>query len=146
MHVDCLREDVWRRIYDRLGVDQPYIPAIETDLTRANLGIEQEFDEAPLNTVTVADERPAETSSRPAKRPWPVNPQAASHAHGVPRKKRGCRRESNAKPYFELFQANLRISEGPMVWDIKDLRPSFAGGVQTWSESVLCLLCGADMK
>lgn len=166
MHIDCLREDVLKRVHDRLGADKPDIPVVKKmNSTDTYLSIERQSAEAPLNAVTMEDERPSdiisvqaetntgllakcreESDSRSAERSPPVIAQTARHSKRVPREKTGRPREADTKLYLELFQATLRMSDGPMVWEIKDLRPSFAGSAKTWSESVLCLLCGADMK
>ncbi len=166
MHIDCLREDVLKRVHDRLGADKPDIPVVKKmNSTDTYLSIERQSAEAPLNAVTMEDERPSdiisvqaetntgllakcreESDSRSAERSPPVIAQTARHSKRVPREKTGRPREADTKLYLELFQATLRMSDGPMVWEIKDLRPSFASSAKTWSESVLCLLCGADMK
>ena len=166
MHIDCLREDVLKRVHDRLGADKPHIPVVkEMNSTETYLSIERQSAKPPLNAVTMEEGLPtdiisvqAETStgvmvkcreesdSRSAEWSTPVISQTARHSKRLARKKTGRPRESEAKAYLEPFQATLRMSDGPMVWEIKDLRPSFAGSAKTWSESVLCLLCGADMK
>ena len=165
MHVDCLRKDVLKRVHDRLGGDKLHIPAVNMNFTDTYMTVERQSAHAPLKAVTMEDERPfdtisvqAETStgvlamcreesdSRSSERSPPAISQTARHSKRLPRKKTGRPRESEAKPYLELFQVTLRMSDGPMVWEIKDLRPSSAGSAKTWSESVLCLLCGADMS
>lgn len=49
------------------------------------------------------------------------------------------------KPYEGLFDANLRLNEGPTVWVITDLREHIQGGDRTWTEPVECLICGTTV-
>jgi hypothetical protein len=46
------------------------------------------------------------------------------------------------KPYAELFEADLKMQEGPTVWEIRDLRENVTGGEKTWTEKAHCLICG----
>ncbi|KAM0542033.1 hypothetical protein ACHAO7_010155 [Fusarium culmorum] len=47
------------------------------------------------------------------------------------------------KPYAGLFEANLKMQDGPTVWEIRDLRESVPGDEKTWTEKACCLICGA---
>lgn len=62
-------------------------------------------------------------------------------------KKRG--RNSTAakeKPYLGLFEAELRMNQVPVVWEITDLRNNVPGGVKVWTESASCLVCNSTIE
>jgi hypothetical protein len=50
------------------------------------------------------------------------------------------------KPYAGLFKANLKMQEGPTVWEICDLRENVMGGEKSWTEKAYCLICGAGIE
>ncbi|KAJ3495911.1 hypothetical protein NLG97_g3047 [Lecanicillium saksenae] len=160
MHIGCLRQDVLKCVYDQLGTDQPYVLTATTTTTESSFGLQRQSAQAAL-----AGERPSDggsahpnteaselaknledNSMQPTELTALATSQNARHAKYVPKKKVRRQRKSDAKPYLGLFQATLLMNEGPMVWEIKDLRPGFADSMQTWSESVLCLLCGTNVK
>ena len=58
------------------------------------------------------------------------------------RKKAG----EEAKPYEGLFEATLKMSDGPTVWEVRDLRENVKGGEKTWTEKAECLVCGTAIE
>lgn len=184
MHLECLRDDVLRRIYDRLGADRPHIakepPAIKKEEDDA---VKRESPQAPLSPPKLEQEQPkatiavhgdANTDDAPVKRleselllppkqseedaeptppaepvAQPQQPRVVKPAKGVARRKDARRRASSAPvkaPYLDLFEANLRMADGPMAWEIKDLRQDVDGGVKTWTESASCLICNTNIE
>ncbi|OAA59525.1 Bromo adjacent region [Akanthomyces lecanii RCEF 1005] len=107
MHIDCLREDVLKRVHDRLGADKPHIPVVkEMNSTDTYLSIERLSAKPPLNAVTMEDGLPTdiisaqaktstgvlvkcreESDSRSAERSTPVISQTARHSKRLPGKK-----------------------------------------------------------
>ncbi|KAF5694449.1 hypothetical protein FDENT_1178 [Fusarium denticulatum] len=47
------------------------------------------------------------------------------------------------KPYIGLFEASVKMQNGPTAWEINDLRDNVIGSDRTWTENARCLLCGA---
>lgn len=59
------------------------------------------------------------------------------------KKRRG---KNDDKPYQGLFQASLVLSEGPIFWEITDLRPNIKGGERIWKERANCLVCNTTIQ
>lgn len=59
---------------------------------------------------------------------------------------KGSRPKADQTLYLQLFQATLHMVNGPIAWEVKDVRLGFAGTIQTWSEPVLYLLCSAKVE
>ncbi|KAG6018312.1 hypothetical protein E4U41_003976 [Claviceps citrina] len=85
--------------------------------------------------------------STPGPPPGPL-PNSASRrsvksasASASAKKGRGKKAVAEEKPYEGLFQAKLRMKEGPMAWEITDLRANIRGGDRTWTERAACLVC-----
>ena len=121
MHIDCLRKDMLKRVHDRLGCDKLRITAVNMNFTDTYMTAERQSAHAPLNAVTMEDERPSDTifvqaetstgvpakyreesDSRSSERSPPAISQTARHSKRLPRKKTGRPRESEAKPYSTL--------------------------------------------
>lgn len=51
-----------------------------------------------------------------------------------------------AQPWLALFAADLRMSDGPMLWEIKDLRQGVSGGSPSWTEPAHCLICSHTIE
>jgi hypothetical protein len=103
---------------------------VHSDKNRGNIHVKEIVPETPLVTGN-STPRPTPSKSiiaTPAKR----------SAKNDNKKKMG-----SFKPYAGLFEANLRMQDGPTVWEIRDLRESVTGGEKTWTEKVHCLICGA---
>ena len=161
MHHECLTHDILMQVYSRLGTDKPHgtdgavsneeearnitchlSPAgaekkeaihtidIHSEMSRGNIQVKQIVPETPLVTRN-STPRPTPSNSiiaTPAKRP----------AKNDNKKKMG-----SFKPYAGLFEANLRMQDGPTVWEIRGLRKSVTGGEKIWTEKACCLICGA---
>lgn len=50
-----------------------------------------------------------------------------------------------AKPYKGLYEAHMRLDDGPTAWVIRDLRNNVVGGHKMWLEKVSCLLCSYEI-
>ncbi|KPA38502.1 hypothetical protein FLAG1_08662 [Fusarium langsethiae] len=161
MHHECLTHDILMQVYARLGTDNPHrtdgavsneeeaknVPChlsptgaekkeanrtidVHSEKSRGDIHVKEIVPETPLVTRN-STSRPTPSKSiiaTPAKRP-------AKNDH---KKKMG-----SCKPYARLFEANLKMQEGPTVWEIRDLRESVTGGEKTWTEKAYCLICGA---
>ncbi|KAM0543415.1 hypothetical protein ACHAO7_009401 [Fusarium culmorum] len=110
-----------------------YTIDVHSEKSRGNIHVKGIVPETP---VVIRNSTPRPTSSksiiatpkRPAKRP----------AKNDNKKKMG-----SFKPYAGLFEANLKMQDGPTVWEIRDLRESVPGDEKTWTEKACCLICGA---
>ncbi|KAM0364328.1 hypothetical protein ACHAPK_010715 [Fusarium culmorum] len=164
MHHECLTHDILMQVYARLGTYKPhqtygavsdeeeakdvtchlpptgaeekeaiYTIDVHSEKSRGNIHVKGIVPETP---VVIRNSTPRPTSSksiiatpkRPAKRP----------AKNDNKKKMG-----SFKPYAGLFEANLKMQDGPTVWEIRDLRESVPGDEKTWTEKACCLICGA---
>lgn len=162
MHIECLREDVLKRVYDRLGTDRPHIPEPPPIKKEAVDAVKRESPQAPLSPPKGEDEHPRATiavhgdadtdaavKQTDVGMPKPTEPTPpATHlprperpSRGLLRKKSAKGRLPNSKPWLELFEGDLRMNDGPMVWEMKDLRQGVTGGSKTWTEPPFCLLC-----
>lgn len=93
----------------------------------------------------LSSRRSESTSKAPTHTPTPGPPNSASQrsvkwSSSTTKKSRG-KKMAEEKPYQGLFQATLRMKEGPMAWEITDLRPNIKGGDRTWTERAACLVC-----
>ncbi|TQV95851.1 Bromo adjacent region [Cordyceps javanica] len=163
MHLECLRQDVLKRVYQRLGTDRPHIPEPPAIKKEEEDSIKRESPQAPLSPpkgdddqlrATIAVHGDANTDAAvkqsdegTPKLPEPTPPAAQlplpeMPIRGLARKKSARSRGPTSKSWLDLFEADLRMSDGPMVWEVKDLRQGVTGGSKTWTEPALCLLCG----
>lgn len=163
MHIDCLRDDVLERVYNRLGTDRPHIvkeppvkkePTIKKESAQEPLSPPKGDDEQTRATIAVhgdantddaavqpSIENSTDQALQAAQLDLPERPK------GLVRKKSVKGRATNAKPWVDLFDADLRMSDdGPMVWNIEDKRPGVTGGSKTWTERAICLLCGNKIE
>ncbi|CAG1979606.1 unnamed protein product [Fusarium graminearum] len=102
---------------------------VHSEKSRGDIYVKEIVPETPLVTRN-STSRPTPSKSiiaTPAKRP----------AKNDQKKKMG-----SFKLYARLFEANLKMQEGPTVWEIRDLRESVTGGEKTWTEKAYCLICG----
>ncbi|KAL7940359.1 hypothetical protein V8C42DRAFT_349552 [Trichoderma barbatum] len=160
MHYDCLLDDVLTRVYDRLGTDIPHKsekPAIKEETkedtkddpkegTKGDLlygllspSVEGEDRKSPIVAnseikdqvhVQRDDESSKDTETLTLA---PLKPSDMSSKSALA--KRG------KKTWGGLFEATLKINEGPMVWQVTDLREGIEGGKKKWTEPGYCLLC-----
>jgi hypothetical protein len=160
MHHDCLSHDVLMRVYDRLGTDKPHRteePAIKEEKTdeeaarplspmesgekdtQATIDVRSGGVQDSVIAKKAITETPR-TTATPTPVPTPSNADTPlkSSAKKI-RKKKGI----DYKPYVGLFEATLKMNDGPTVWEIKDLRENVTGGEKEWTESANCLLCGS---
>lgn len=166
MHYDCLLDDVLTRVYDRLGTDIPHKsekPAIKEETkedtkeepkegTKGDLpyrllspSVEGEDRKSPIvasseikDQVLVKQRDDESSKDTETPTPAPPNPSDTSKAALA---KRGKRKKSSKKPWEGLFEASLKMNEGPTVWQITDLREGVEGGEKKWTEQAHCLLC-----
>lgn len=162
MHHECLSHDVLTRVYDRLGADKPHLkeePMVKEEKTDEEAARPlsptdaQEKETQPTidvrsggaqDNVHVRKPNPESprTTSTPTPGPTPSNPSTEGRASA---KKNRKKKSIDYKPYQGLFEATLKMSDGPTVWEIEDLRDNVKGGEKTWTEQANCLLCGVTI-
>ncbi|EXK75776.1 hypothetical protein FOQG_19459 [Fusarium oxysporum f. sp. raphani 54005] len=163
MHLECIAHDILMQVYERLGTDKPQ--QIEgssvkeekpEEATRPLSPIDAEEQKAQ-STVNVRDgttqdnvhvkkavrETPRETETLT---PGPTPSRSIASASVKGSAKRGRKKKiADSKPYLGLFEANLKMQDGPTAWEIRDLRENVTGGDKTWTEKASCLECGANI-
>lgn len=167
MHYDCLLDDVLARVYDRLGTDLPHKsekPVIKEEAkedakeepkegAKGDLpfrllspSVEGEDRKSPIvasseikDQVLVKQQDNESSKATETPTPAPTNPSDKSSKNALA--KRGKRKKSSKKPWEGLFEATLKMNEGPTVWEITDLREDVEGGEKKWTEQAHCLLC-----
>ncbi|RFN44017.1 hypothetical protein FIE12Z_11749 [Fusarium flagelliforme] len=161
MHHECLTHHILMQVYARLGTNKPHrtdgavsneeeaknvtchlSPTgaekkeaihtidIHSEKSRGNIHVKQIVPETPL---VIRNSTPRPTPSKPI-----IATPAKRSAKNDNKKKMG-----SFKPYAGLFEANLKMRDGPTVWEIRDLRKRVTGGEETWTEKACCLICGA---
>ncbi|EXK78825.1 hypothetical protein FOQG_16524 [Fusarium oxysporum f. sp. raphani 54005] len=50
----------------------------------------------------------------------------------------------DSQPYLGLFKATIRMQDGPIAWEIRDLRENVTGGDKAWTEEAHCP-CGSSI-
>lgn len=130
MHDDCLRRDALMRVYERLGKKTPQVFDNEPELKKE----EAEGLVSPPATDTEKKEADEQPALEEIKLPLFVGPRPAAERASA---KKGPKKEA----YRGLFDATVRLNDGPTVWQIKDLRPNVSGGSKTWLEQAFCLFC-----
>ncbi|UKZ46559.1 hypothetical protein TrVGV298_000764 [Trichoderma virens] len=167
MHYDCLLDDVLTRVYDRLGTDIPHKlekPAIKEETkeepkdepkegTKGDLpyrllspSVEGEDRKSPIvanNEIKdqVLVKQGDDESSKDTETPTPAPQNPSDKSSKLALAKRGKRKKSSKKPWEGLFEATLKMNEGPTVWQVTDLREGVEGGEKKWTEPAYCLLC-----
>ncbi|KAF4978058.1 hypothetical protein FZEAL_5523 [Fusarium zealandicum] len=167
MHRECLSHEVLMKVYERLGTSKPHRsegtivkeektsdeakrPLSPTDAeeketqptidvrsgeTQDNVHVKKPTRETPRNTDTPT---PGPTPSRGSAQKGTIQASTKSSA------KKGRKKKAiDFKPYEGLFEASLKMNDGPTVWEIRDLRENVTGGDKTWTENAYCLLCSA---
>ncbi|KAH7133559.1 hypothetical protein EDB81DRAFT_105443 [Dactylonectria macrodidyma] len=162
MHHECLSHDVLTRVYDRLGADKPHLkeepmvkeekndeeatrPLSPTDAeekeTQPTIDVRSGGAQDNVHVRKAVAESPR-TTATPTPGPTPSNPSTEARASA---KKNRKKKSMDYKPYEGLFEATLKMSDGPTVWEIQDLRQNVTGGEKTWNEKAHCLLCGVTI-
>ncbi|OAA64974.1 Bromo adjacent region [Cordyceps fumosorosea ARSEF 2679] len=163
MHMECLRQDVLKRVFDRLGADHPQLPELavikkeehedcfKMKLPQAPLSPPPGEDDPPRAAIAVHGDEITNGVVKQLDKDTPklaelTPPTANAPLHktlrkGMANKLPLRKRTSISKPQLDIFKADLRMSDNPMMWQIDDLRENVIGGVKTWPEPVICLLC-----
>ncbi|KAH7303006.1 hypothetical protein B0I35DRAFT_365619, partial [Stachybotrys elegans] len=164
LHYECLLDDLLLRVYEQLGTTKPHItqqPLLkeekddekgtrplsptETGGEDAQPTIDVRGAEASKNAlVKQADGGTPRTAQTPT--PGPVATLVETPTKPVVEKKRRKKKNSDYKPYQGLFEASLKMNDGPTIWEIKDLRENVSGGEKTWTEQVRCLVCSKTIE
>lgn len=169
LHYECLEHDVLMRTFERLGKGKPHKSA-ELDGSAAKAARDDKLPAALRSTTpnNVKGEEPTQSAaigvkagengdSVPMKQidgitpkttesPMPGMPMPA--AEKLPRMssgKKGRPRKVESRPYEGLFEASLKLDDGPTMWRITDLRAKVSGGDRTWTERAQCLVCGTKI-
>lgn len=152
------------RVYERLGAHKPHVSE-KKEQPSVKMEIDEEPVPRPLTPTENKEERspsaidvkgPSEngdhapvvqnsdsTPKGPTQTPTPGPPNSVGprSAKSASTKKGRGKKGVEDKPYEGLFEATLKMSEGPMVWEITDLRTKIVGGDRTWTERAECLVC-----
>ncbi|KAM0461324.1 hypothetical protein ACHAPV_004643 [Trichoderma viride] len=168
MHLDCLLDDVLTRVYDRLGTDTPHKPEKPVIKQEAKEDIIKEKPKEGTNgdlpyrllSPDEAEDRKSpiaansevkdqvlvkqrdDESSKATETPTPAPDKSSKFGFA----KRGKRKRLSKKPWEGLFEATLKMNEGPTVWEITDLREGIEGGEKKWTEQAYCLLCSTVIE
>ncbi|KAL6790227.1 hypothetical protein GGI42DRAFT_219551 [Trichoderma sp. SZMC 28013] len=172
MHYDCLLDDVFTRVYDRLGTEYPHKsekPAVKEGTNQDTIdkpkegakgdlpygllspSVEEEDRKSPRvansekkNQAPVKQRE--DESSKDTETPTPTPPNTSDKCSKSALAKRGKCKKSLKKPWVGLFKATHKMNEGPLVWQVTDLREGVEGGEKKWTELAYCLLCGTLIK
>ena len=163
LHYDCLLDDVLTSVYERLGTTKPHVSKngdVKTEKEEEKNGTKLDSMATPngdvkdvkpmidvqggetMDNVSVKEldeaspkklETPPATSLSSAPLPNSNKPSA---------EKRGRKKKTmDGKPYYGLFEASLKMNDGPMLWKIRDLRENVSGGDRAWTERAQCPIC-----
>jgi hypothetical protein len=72
----------------------------------------------------------------------PRTKEFSTNARAKPPANKDRKKSTDFKPYVGLFEATLKLDDGPIKWKICDLQEHVLGGEKAWDEEVYCLLCG----
>lgn len=143
MHHECLNHDVLLRVYDELGTDKAHIK--DQQAVKEESG---ECTASPLSPTGTGEKETQPTidvRSDGFQRSGLVRGADGETLRlGAPNlsvTQKGRKKGMDHNPYEGLFQATLKMSDGPIVWEIEDLRENVCGGDKTWTEQAHCLLC-----
>ena len=161
MHHECLTHDILMQVYVRLGTDKPHRTdeavsnaeeaknaicnlsptGAEKKETIRTIDVQYEKSRGNIHVKEIIPETPLVTRNS-TPRPTPLK---SIMAGPVKRSTKNDQKKKveRSKPYAGLFEAKLKMQEGPTAWEIRDLRESVTGGEKTWTEKVHCLICGA---
>ncbi|KAF9769327.1 hypothetical protein IL306_013268, partial [Fusarium sp. DS 682] len=96
-----------------------------------------------VHVKKAARETHGETGT-PTRGPTPSRSIVNASAKGSAKKGRK-KKTGDSKPYLGLFEATLKMQDGPTAWEIRDLRENVTGGDEAWTEKAHCLLCGSTI-
>ncbi|KAF7552190.1 hypothetical protein G7046_g7491 [Stylonectria norvegica] len=153
MHSECLEHDVLLKVFNRLGTDKRHVlePAGKGDkkedgMTRPLSPTEaKEQETQPTIDVRLSAAQGSDKeSSHQAETATPKGQMKVpeSTIKSASAKKGRKKKDVEYKPYVGLFEASLKMTDGPTAWEITDLRKKLPVGVMTWMEPAQCLLCG----
>lgn len=148
-------------MYQRLGTDTPHMaPKSVKEEDEDNDEKPEKEPQAPLSptelkaeetqpTIAVrgsenSDSSGVKQSDEETPRPRVISQSTSQNAINDKKKPPGRKRRASAKVYRGLFEATLRMNDGPMVWEVKDLRD--VGGDKSWTEPANCLVCGTTIE
>ncbi|EWZ28451.1 uncharacterized protein FOBCDRAFT_251731 [Fusarium oxysporum Fo47] len=163
MHDECMAHDILTQVYERLGTDKSHRtegsivkegkpkeatrPLSPTDAmekeTQPTIDVGSGETNDNVYVKKAARETPRETET-PTPGPTPSRSIATASVKG-PAKKGRKKKIADSKPYLGLFEATLKMQDGPTTWEIRDLRENVTGGDETWTEKAHCLLCGSSI-
>ncbi|KAL9561842.1 hypothetical protein ACKAV7_014104 [Fusarium commune] len=131
--------------YERLGTDKPHRteaailnkekakatrPLSPTDAeekeTQPTINVRYGETQYNVHVKEVVRETPLETKNL-TPRPTPSRSITAAPAKGSAKQGRK-KKTGDYKPYAGLFEANLKMQEGPTAWEIRDLCENVIGG------------------
>jgi len=147
MHEDCLRHDALMRVYERLGKKMPQIFEGEPDVKK------EEPPPEGLVSPPATDAEKKEAEDKPSlqlndiKLPLFVGGSRPSPSPGAGARGRSStpKKALKKEPYKGLFEAEIRLNDGPTAWQIKDLRSNVDGGSKTWLEQTYCMFCNQSI-
>ncbi|OBS16533.1 hypothetical protein FPOA_12852 [Fusarium poae] len=163
MHHECMVHGILMQVYERLGTDKPHRsegflvkeenpekaihPPSPTDAeekeAQPTINIRPGETNDNVHVKKAARETPHETET-PTPGQTPSRSIATASAKGSAKK--GYKKKTGySKPYLGLFEATLKMQDGPTAWEIRDLRENVTGGDKTWTEKAHCLLCGSTI-
>ncbi|EXK26396.1 hypothetical protein FOMG_17010 [Fusarium oxysporum f. sp. melonis 26406] len=163
MHQECMAHDILMQVYERLGTDKPHrteglmvekmkleeatdplspIDA-EEQKTQSTVNVRDGTTQANIHVKKAVRETRREIET-PTAGPTPSKSIATASVKGSAKGGRK-KKIADSKPYQGLFEANLKLQDGPTAWEIRDLRENVTGGDKTWTEKASCLECGANI-
>ncbi|KAG7421694.1 hypothetical protein DER46DRAFT_48417 [Fusarium sp. MPI-SDFR-AT-0072] len=163
MHHECMAHEILLQVYERLGTDKPHRtegsavkeekpeeatrPLSPTDAgekeTQPTIDVRSGETSDNVHVKKAARETPRETET-PTPGPTPSRSITTASVKGSAKKGRK-KKAADSKPYLGLFEATLKMQDGPTAWEIRDLRENVTDGDKTWIEKAHCLLCGSSI-
>ncbi|GKU07859.1 unnamed protein product [Fusarium langsethiae] len=161
MHHECLTHDILMQVYAQLGTDKPHrtdeavsneeetknvtcqllTTGAEKKETIRTIDVHSEKSQGNIHVKKIVPETTLVTRSS-TLRQTPLKSIIAPPAKGSAKNDQKKKLEI-WRPYAGLFEANLKMQEGPTAWEIRDLRETVTGGEKAWTEKAHCLICGA---
>lgn len=159
MHAECITHDVLMRVYEKLGNDKPHESAIKDEKAEERTARPlSPTDIGEKETQPTIDVRSGESQGNiVARKADPEGPKSTEVSTPVPasstvdvlpksstaKKSRSKKKLMEYKPYKDKFQAALKLSQDPTVYEVEDLRGNVTGGDKIWTERAHCLFCGS---
>ncbi|KAI1461716.1 hypothetical protein F4805DRAFT_242369 [Annulohypoxylon moriforme] len=155
LHDDCLIHDALLRTYKRLGRDKPHKPSpikeedgegtkrpLSPSETGAAQTAEQSIDVKPEEKQQMMDidDKKVKTETLTVS-----VANSETKRRGRPRKSEPSEK-ATAKPYEGLFEGVINSDVSPSVLEITDLRENVTDGDKSWTEPLLCLICGQEIE